>query len=450
MSDSAMATPDVSSSTGYDAMSADLDALDTTTDETASEGAEDAAADEPESTDERAPEETEGVEEEPESEPEPAATEEQPVEAKPEGEELPEGVRVVEKDGKREYRLKESRYKTVYDGYKNAQAAEEVFGEMLTPEVAKARQEAFVAQEAMISDFMSGDPRFIRQLAQWSRFAQENGEVSSNPLRQLATAIPGILNEIGDRETLDALAAPMVRESLDFLYNVALERKDDNLLAAIQHVDNARFGSYKKREQLAPVDPLTKREQELNAREAKLKERDRNEAQASFGKWQETTSAAIRSAVDQELSTVLEPIKAAYAKFPTDFQAVQDLLHKEFQQKLKGDEAWQARLKRDSNRAANASNPEVRNAVKSDLEAAFRAKAKWFFNPSSNPRVKQILSERASAMKDRSAANHQRQQTAAARREPGSVGTPVPQRVSEKSNGFGAEGWASAIDEALR
>jgi hypothetical protein len=91
----------------------------------------------------------------------------------------------------------------------------------------------------------------------------------------------------------------------------------------------------------------------------------------------------------------------------------------------------------------------VRDAVKTELEKAYRAKAQWFFNPASNPRVKTILSERANAMKERSAANHQRQQVAAARREPGSQGTPVPQRVSDKPNGFGKAAWAAEIDKAL-
>jgi hypothetical protein len=287
-------------------------------------------------------------------------------------------------------------------------------------------------------------------LAQWSKYAQENGEVGHSPLRNIVTKLPGLLNEIGDRETLDALAAPLVRDSLDFLYGVALERKDDNLLAAIQHVDNARFGSYKKREQLAPIDPISKKEQDLTERERKLAERDQREAKMALDRWQDDTANAISGAVEQELGTVLDPIKAAYEKFPTDFQAVKDLLHKEFKQKLKSDPAWQARLTRDTQRAANAKSHAIRDAVKTELEAAYRAKAKWFFNPTSNPRVKQVLSERAAALKERSTANHQRQQVAASRREPGSGGTPVPQRVSDASNGAGATAWADAIEKALQ
>ncbi len=453
MSDAASVSPDVSTSGGYAAMEADLAALDSATDESTGAEAEAPEGEPQPVADEVAPDETEGAEEEadPEENETPVAEEDPaPVEAKIEADpDLPEGVTVRDKNGKKEWVFPEARGRNIYGGYKSAQAVEQIFGEVLTPEAAQQRQDAYVAQEMMIGDYMSGDPRFLTQLAQWSQLAQENGEVERSPLRQLVSSLPQMLIEMGDRETIDAMAKPLLRHQLDELYEVAVQTNDRNLLLSLQHIDNRKFQTFKKEAELLNPDPLAKREQDVKTREEKLAERDRREAQVSYGKWQEEAVAAVKGAVNDELGKALQPIEASYAKFPTEFAAVKDMLHREFRQRLQSDPAFQATLKREDHRAANAKSPAIREAVKAEMEKQYRAKAQWFFDPTKNPRVKQVFSERANAMKERSAATHQRQQVAASRRDPGSAGSPVPQRVSDQPNGHGANAWAEEIEKAL-
>lgn len=447
--------PEVSSSSGFDRMAADLDSMDTADPETEAAVEEASPSETPDPEPAPADENTE-VEEQPEEE-EPALfaeKQEKKDEAQP-AEELPEGVRLEEKNGRKEYHLKESRYRLFHDAHKVVREVEPIFGEALTREAAQARQNAYVGQGMMIGDFLSGDPqseaRFLNELARWGKAAREMGEIRHNPLQNIVTQLPKVLQEIGDTETLDKLTTPLLESKLKELYGVAFQENNENLKHAIQHVEQGLFKKYSKLNEVMPPDPMAKREAELAAREARLQETDRQRAQRELAQWERDSTTAITGAVDEEISNALKPVQDAYAKFPREFQGLKELLYKNFQNSLKTDQAWQEYLRQQTRRAANAESPEVRQAIAEDLANRYRAKARYALDPNRNADVKEILSQRAAAMKAQSEANLKRLQAGAARREPGSGGTPVPQQVRNGPNGkTGADAWADAVETLFK
>jgi hypothetical protein len=439
---------DAAASAGADSMAADLDSIDTETDVEESTDTSDApVADEPEPAAEDAPVEDEPAEEQVEEEApaEVAAKDE-------EGVDLPEGVTVREKaNGKKEWVFNENRGRNIYEAYKAAQGAEEVFGEPLTTELAQSRQNAFVDQESMIADYLSGEPqaegRFLNQLANWAQAAQENGDVRHNPLHSIASKLPQFLAEQGGTEAFEALAAPVIRMQLDALYQEALGEDQKDLFASIQHLDKRLYGTFRKRADIAAPDPFARREAELNAREAKLKQGDSQRSQASHQEWHAKTLTGIKTAVEDAITEKLGPeVIKSYEKFPVDLAAVKTLLRQELHERLKNDAAWQKELKSANNRAANAS-PEIREQIREGLTARYRAKASFWTDPVRNPKVAEILRQRSAVIKQNSDAKHQRLQNGAQRREPGTIGTPAKRSVAAAPNGRStAEDWANAID----
>lgn len=389
--------------------------------------------------------------------PEPEAEKpEEPVKD-PNAEELPEGVQVREgRNGKREWVWPEARGKAIYAAYKNAQAAEAVLGEELTPEAIEARHNAFLDQEAMISDYLSGEPgaegRFLKQLAGWAKAAQDNGEVQHNPLRSIANKLPQFLIDSGDLESYEALAVPVFRYQLDELYKEASAPGNEDLFISLQRVDNRLFGQYKKREELtATADPLAKREADIKAREDKIRQADQQRQKGEYAAWQDTATTKVRDAIAAGIVDRLgaEVIKS-YEKFPTELQGIKDLLKNEFHAAMKKDVAWQQYLSNQTRKAANATSPSVRDAITADLETRAKAKAIYWADPQRNPRVREILSQRAASIKASSDARHTRHAVGAARREPGAVGIPVRNTVREKPNGGNTkDDWAAALDSVL-
>ena len=437
---------DVTDSSGFDSMAADLDSMDAAPEQQETPAAPGTAPvpieDEPAVPE--TPDEEPTEEEPPPAEAAEAAKEES-------GEELPEGVSVRERNGKKEFVLRESRYHNIYQGYKAAQSAEQVFGEELTPEVAQMRQQAYVSQEAMLADYMSGDPqaegRFLNQLAHWSKQAQELGEVQHSPLRSIAEKLPQFLQQVGDTEALKAMTVPLMRSQIDQMYQEGKRTGNENLLLSLQHVEHALFGKYRKAEEIAQVDALAEREAKIAEREKRLHEQDTKSQQAELGRWQDSTGETIKTTVQDAITEALKPVLPFYEKFPVDLEGMREVLRNDFQATLRKDPAWQTYLNNATRRAANATSPEVRQAVAEDLKARYSAKAKYWFDSTRNTKVKEILTQRAAAMKAQSDAKHTRQATAAARREPGSIGTPVARTVVQQPNGLStAEQWQEAID----
>lgn len=440
---------DSANSAGADVLAADLDSLDsvdTTEESTEVESTPEPEAEAPPAEDTEELPEPDAVEEEP-------ATEEEPVAAKDDAaEETPEGVTVRQKpNGKKEWVFDENRGRNVYAGYKAARSAEDVFGEPLTPELATSRQNAFVDQESMIADYLSGEPqaegRFLNQLAGWAKAAQQNGDVRHNPLHSIAKQLPSFLAKNGGQEAFEALAAPVFRMQLDALYEEAIGSGNENILLSVQHLDNKLFGTYKKKAQIAPPDPLAAREKQIADREAKLNQSEQQRNQESFGQWHNETKTDIKSAVESAITENLgaEVVKS-YEKFPKAYEAVLTMLHGKLQTRLKSDHSFQQELKAAVNRAANAT-PEVRQQIREQLQNRYKAKASFWMDPVRNPEVAEILKQQSAVIKQTSEAKHQRLQNGAQRREPGTLGTAVRQTVRQTPNGKSThDAWADAID----
>lgn len=450
-----MADFDVASSgadsVGAADMAADLDAMDMGGSDTPDAAVEDAEDSLPEAEGELEPaaEDESPIEDAPAEEEDPA-----PVEAAKDenGEELPEGVTTRERNGKEEWSWPKPRAQAIYSAYKTAQTVEGILGEPLTPEAIETRHNAFVQQESMIADFMSGDPgsesRFLSNLAKWSKSARDNGEVEHSPLRNIANQFPQFLLKSGDKEAFDAMAAPVFRAQFDEMYAEATAAGDDNLLFSLQRLDNRLFGSYKKKAEITAPDPLKQREADLKAREDRLNQTHAERSRAELQDWQAKTTETIVGAVDDAIVEHLGAnVVKSYEKFPTDFTAIKASLRVDLQGRLKSDQSWQTELKKLDTRAANAKSPEVRESIREELKTRYQAKARFWMNPVRNPKVKEIMTQRAASIKATSDAKHQRHAESAARREPGTVGTPTRQTIRETPNGRSTrEDWDKAID----
>lgn len=443
---------------GADAMAADLDALDSDTGgeeslEASGEGNVETPDEVAGDTDEVDP----GAEDEVEEEQQPELETPDPLDDKPpvakEGEELPEGVSVKERNGKKIYELKETRYHKFHSAFVAARDIEQVFGEALTKDAAQLRQDAYIGQEMMIADFMSGDPksetRFLGQLAAWSRQAQEIGEVRHNPIQNIAKVLPDFLIKSGDKQTFEALATPVLRAKIDELQVLANKENNHALFVSLQHLERHLFKQYKTKEQIANPDPIASREASIAAREKAFEDRENDRARSEFVAWNADTGEKIRTATAAALEEAMGPeVVKSYEKFPADFRAAKALLKDELKAHLAQDKQWQLYLQTANRRAQNASSPTTRAEVQQELAQRYAAKAKWW--AANSDTMKDVLNSRASAMKATSTANHKRLQSGASRREPGSVGTPAPQRISDSPNGkFGKEAWEEAVDAAI-
>lgn len=445
-------------------MGADLDALDLEGDSGDTSSTTDTAAVETDTADSETElaSDLDKIDDEPETpvddaETVPPVEPEKVEEAKdPNAEELPEGVQVRDRNGKKEWVWPEARARQIYSAYKTAQAVEGILGEELTTEAIEARHNAYLDQEAMIADYLSGEPgaegRFLKQLAGWAKSAQDNGDVQHNPLQSIAHQLPQFLIDAGDIATFESLAAPVFRYQIDQLYKEIRTSGDQNLYHSLTRVDERLFGVHQKWEELtAAVDPLAKREAAITERENKIKQADQQRQKAEYGTWQDKAGQTLRDAVAAGIVDRLgaEVIKS-YEKFPTELQGVKDLLKNEFHAAMKKDVAWQQYLSNQTRKAANATSPAVRDAITADLETRAKAKAIYWADPQRNPRVREVLSQRAASIKAQSDARHNRHAIGAARREPGAVGTPVRQTLRDKPNGGTTKDeWEAALDAVL-
>jgi hypothetical protein len=461
---------DISTSAGYAQMSRDLDSMSgPETNESESDPPVEASAQtaDPAPPPETPPhEELEAPIEEPpqeDTEPADAAAAEKP--AAPAGdEELPEGVAVRDRNGKQEFVLNPNRYRLFHGAYSTLRDVENIFGEEVTPEVAQLRQEAYISHDRMVGDFLSGDPqmeeRFLSHLLKWSKEARNTGDVEHNPLQTLAAKLPEFLAQAGESEALQALTAPLIRHTFDRLYPLAYQKQqagNENLRKALQWIDNELTGSYRSIEQMAAMLPEaeSQRAQNLDTREARINQREEQHRSTEFENWRQATSASIVAQMQTAVKDTLKPVEAAYKNFPREYEGLVQILDNQLKDALKRDPAWMQLIERSTARARKASAA-VRSAVAEDLLARYQAKAKFVLDPARNTQVKEILAQRAGAIKAQSDAQHERLRAGATRREPGAVGSPVPQTIRDQKtvpNGkslSGRQAWEAAVDAALR
>jgi hypothetical protein len=360
-----------------------------------------------------------------------------------------------ERYGKKEWVFKASRGETIYNAYKVAQQAEGVIGEPLTTEAVQARQDAYIDQQSMINDFLSGDPsyegRVLEFFAGIADQAKQNGEVGHDPMVNLASRMPEFFRK--NEQAYKALAVPVLRHQIDALKQVARERvasnKDDNALAlSLQWIEKALFGEHTPLEKmLAAPDQVDARLKQLEEREARLNQVESGRRQQEWQSFVKQTNEDVRSTITAAIEGALKDIAPSYEKFPEDYAAVKRSLHQDFVEQMKGNAAWQAQLSAISRRAQNATSPSAREQAKKDLISKYKANAESWADPARNSTVKNLLSRRAAQIKQESDAKHKRLATAAAKREPGSTGTPVKQSAKSLPNGLQSSAdWAAFMD----
>lgn len=368
-------------------------------------------------------------------------------------------IKLKVKNGKEYFDVPRSRWEgSIYPGYKAAQEAESVIGEPLTREAIETRQNAYVDQQSIVADFLSGDAsaeaNVLSYFAQIADAARKNGEVAHDPLANLAARIPDFFAK--NQQAYSALATPVLKNELAHLKQVARDRvkankDDDGLALSIEHIERALFNQYEPREKfLQTPDPVDARLREIEERERRLNEIETNSRKQQWTEFSKQTNTEIRDTVTSAVDAALKDVAAAYEQFPEDFSAVKRMLREEFNERTKKDAAWQANIQSLVRKAQNSATPSAREAVKKDLLARFKAKAEYLLDPVRNESVRGILQKRAASMKAASDAKHKRLATAAAQREPGAPGTAVPQNAKQiKPNGSGTKAFTDFFDAAL-
>jgi hypothetical protein len=391
-----------------------------------------------------------------------AEAEQSVEEEKPVDPDVPEDVRVRERNGRKEFVLKESRYQTVYGGYQTAKAAESVFGEPLTEDLARSLQADRVAQIQMATDFLSPDPadhgRFLQNFAQMAEEARKSGYIAHDPFETLAQQFVPFLEQ-HNPAALKNIEAPITERFFSSMRAKAAQQlaggKKD-LMVALQWLEREHYNRYTSEAELAKMsatpDPLEARERSITEREQAITQQQSQAQQQRYVQWQNDTAAGGRAAIANAVDEVISPIAEQWAKFPNGLKGIKQQLHQLVVDAIKQDPAWVSERKADFKRALYAQSEQARAQIRGEIERRYGAKARIALDVSRNPRVKEILAEAAQREQARNAQTHARAAEAAKRREPGSLGAPAPTKVSPpKPNGMTAtQEWKDMLERSFR
>lgn len=357
------------------------------------------------------------------------------VEAATTEDNLPEGVRKgQDRSGKQGLFVTPERWKAIYDGgYKTLKSLEGIAGEPVTPELFDVYNRAYVGQEKLFGDLLSGDPNAVGSVL--SHFLQEGaramkaGEVGTDPIVPMAQQFYSTIQE----QHPDAYAALRIKAGTDLvaeMYTEAAQSGNRNLWLATGHIAKTLGLPFKKSDEMesfasVQTDPVRTLQQENLQLKAKLEGRNTNSQAAQLDTWHATTKQATLSAILNEAVTpALSDLQAAWGKISGGKEAFKDLvldrLHSQVLATMKADTRFEGRMKLLRENAARATSAQRRAEIGEQLKQLHVHRAKL----AADIHLPAIKSFAANAFKERSAANHQRRANGANHVAP-SGGTPV-------------------------
>lgn len=366
------------------------------------------------------------------------------VEAQATEDELPDGVRKgQDRSGKQGLFVTPERWKTIYDGgYKALKGLEAIAGEPVTPDLFKVYNEAYLGQERLFGDLLSGDAKAVgsvlNHFLQEGARAMKDGEVGTDPIVPLAQQFYASIQQ--HPEAYAALRMKAGTDLVTEMYAEAAQSNNRNLWLATGHIAKTLGLPFKKSDEMesfakVQTDPVRTLQQENQTLKAQLNGRNTNTQAAQLDTWHATTKQATLNAILNEAVTpALSEIQTAWSKIPGGKEAfkdlVQDRLHSQVMRTMNEDARFEGRMKLLRDNAARATSAQRRAEIGEQLKQLHVHRA----NQAIEAHLPAIKSFAANAFKERNAATHQRRENAANHRAPGGSGTPVKRSIVPAGN----------------
>lgn len=370
---------------------------------------------------------------------EPAEEEEPIVEAQATEEELPDGVRKgQDRSGKQGLFVTPERWAAIYDGsHKTMKALNGIAGQPVTQDLFKVYNEAYMGQERLFGDLLSGDPKsvgdvfnhFLREGAR----AMKDGEVGTDPIVPMAQQFYSTIQK--HPEAYAALRMKAGTDLVQEMYAEAAQSGNRNLWLATGHIAKTLGLPFKKSDEMesfaqVQTDPVRTLQHENQQLRAQLTGKQTNGQAAQLDTWHATTKqASLNAVLNEAIMPALSEMKTGWEKIQGGKEAfkdlVQDRLHSQVMKTMSEDAAFEGRMKLLRDSAARATSAQRRNEFGEQLKQLHVHRA----NQAVEALLPKIKSFAGTAFKERNAATLQRRENAAKHRAPGGSGTAVRQSL---------------------
>ncbi len=380
-----------------------------------------------------------------------APEEEQPA-GQAQEEDLPEGVRRgKDRSGKDGLFVTPERWKTIYDeGYKVAQQISEMIGEPLSADAIQVRDRAFVAQERLYTDLLSGDPTLQGQVVRYfmDQFsnARQNGEVGVDPAVPFAEAVYGAIRD-SSPEAYSHLRYQAAHDLVGEMYAAAIASKNRSLWLGTSHMAKELGIKYRPDAEMEqafsnPADPAAAIRAENEALKAQLNGRAESERTAQFASFKAQTGENIRQAVMEEGVKAVIPadVVQAWGQFPKQYEEmVLKPLHSGVSEAIKNDDAFKGRIELLDKQAQRAVSAQKRQEIGEQIKHLYVQRARLAANSIRN----RVLQDAAEKLKAVNKQTHDRRQLAANQKGPRGPQNTVPRSIVPATIGEDAGGVAT-------
>jgi hypothetical protein len=401
------------------------------------------------------PDVTEGVDEAPEidvpaeepvAEPEPepeteAAPEPEPADVQQEA--LPEGVkRGKDRNGKEGMWLTPQRYETFHGAHKAVQALSEIVGQPITPDILGTMHGAYLAQERLFNDFLSGDQasqtNLVTGLLDEAVRARNEGEITGNPVipftQQYMTAL-----KTREPEAYDAALGMAAKDIVEQLYTKAAQSGDRNLFLSLGHAAAALGLPFKKEAEMQAFfagkgqpDPLSQAQSEIQSLKAQLTGKSSNSQAEQFASWKAETGKSVYSGIlDNAVKPAVETLKdqGYWKTHPEAFEHhVLNRLHSEVKNVITQDGRFNQTIQLLDQQAQRAS-AQRREAISAQIKEAYVNRAKLAVDSIKG----KVLKDAADWAVTNSKSRTDRLQASQSQRGPKSNGQTVPKSLVPNS-----------------
>jgi hypothetical protein len=350
-------------------------------------------------------------------------------------EELPDGVHAVDRNGKKEYRLNEPRYKAFHGAHVTLREFSEIAGEPITKEAFEVRNNALLAEHRLYGDMLSGDPtsqaKVIDFFFDQAKSAMEGGEVAGNPMVPFTQTFYSRLRE-HDPDAYGALRQDAAKDLVEEMYGEAASKQDKSLFMSTGWIAKTLGLPYKKEAEMqeffakqGQVDPISAKDKRIQELEAQVNGSQRQTAEQQFNAWHSATGREVTAAILDEAITPALSSVADQGYWKTHPDAFKDLvvnrLNSAAQTAIKGDKRFGERIELLTQAAKRAVSEQKRGEIRAQIKQLYVNRA----NLAIEANKAQVIKDANDRVKEQSAATHDRRKGAQNHRAPAGGGTPV-------------------------
>lgn len=286
-----------------------------------------------------------------------------------------------------------------------------------TPESIQGYYDQAVTFDQMVADFDSGEPERVSAFTNYwlsNEAPQAARETfASQVLERLPQAAPQVYQQFHRRSEQNLVHS---------MYQLALQRGDEDLLKAAQHFDYVKRGRFLEKEHLQQQqrDPLAEERQRFEQERQQFQNEQRQAAQRELQARTQQLDQTVKDLRNSEIEKALDPVKAQFKDKPQWRHMLRDLTEK-VEESINANPAWQRQfalareraIKDPSGQAAEALSTMVRN----------------FVQPIVANNRKAVIGAATGTVITAANEAHKVAQKQAARREPAATGAPVQRGV---------------------